>query len=109
MLAISGRPLTAVIGTSAGFRRCRPRTDVSSSNVPTRGAATMINCCPKFVRPAALNDRLDPPPPPRSCDFFAHQTGARGLFLGGWDDPALWREAPNFANKLGPDRCLEFF
>src|SRR5439155_6411341 len=25
------------------------------------------------------------------------------------DDPALWREARNFANKLGPDRFLEFF
>src|ERR1700675_1274789 len=41
--------------------------------------------------------------------FFAEQTGHPGLFLGGWDDPVLRREARNFENKLGPDRFLEFF
>ena len=41
--------------------------------------------------------------------FSRRQTGHPGLFLSDWDDPALWREARNFENKLGPDRFLEFF
>src|SRR6266478_9821219 len=49
------------------------------------------------------------PPPALLPFFFADQTGHPGLFLGGWDDPALRREACNFENKLGPDRFLEFF
>src|SRR5947207_2521004 len=59
---------------------------------------------PKSARPNSLDL-----PPALLPFFFADQTGHPGLFLGGWDDPVLRREARNFENKLGPDRFLEFF
>src|SRR5258705_8595510 len=52
--------------------------------------------------------RLSPPPAVLPL-FLADQTGNPGHFLGGWDDPALGREARHFENKLGPDSFLEFF
>src|SRR5262245_59597723 len=59
--------------------------------------------------PLLLNDEQSSPHPALLRFFFADQTGHPGLLLGGSDDPALRREARNFANKLGPDRFLEFF
>src|SRR5262249_62168982 len=72
--------------TSAAARTCRPH---SRQNGPVLSRHS--------------------PPPALLPFFFTDQTGHPGLFLGGWDDPALRREACNFENKFGPDRFLEFF
>src|SRR5215475_6488886 len=68
----------------------------------------MIIAIYKFVRPAALIFSIFTAARAPAI-FFADQTGHPGLFHGDWNDLALLRQTRNFANKLGPDRLLEFF